>query len=82
MIGGQLGIGTVLTVLACFWREPFLNVLIFYGVGSVFLCALMFKFVLAGRGSDEARGIGCWLGLWGLMGLPCFIAAYLIANWR
>jgi hypothetical protein len=82
VISGQLGIGTLLTVLACFWREPFLNVLIFYGVGSVALAALAWKSALRHRGSDETRAIGCWLGLWGLMGLPSCIAAFLISNWR
>jgi hypothetical protein len=82
VIVGQLGIGAMLTVLACIWRDPFLTVLIFYGVGSVALSILMYKRVLTGRGNDETRSIGCWLGLWGLMGLPCCIAAYLIANWR
>jgi hypothetical protein len=80
MIGGQLGIGTVLTVLAYCWRDPFLNVLTFYGVGSVVLCGLAYKFVLGWWGTDQTRSIGCWFGLWGLMGLPCCIAAYLLAN--
>jgi hypothetical protein len=82
IIGGQLGIGSALILLACFWREPFLNVLILYGVGSVALCVLCYRYVLNGRGSDETLTIGCWLGLWGLMGLPLCFAAYLIGNWR
>jgi hypothetical protein len=82
VIGGQLVIGAGLTLLACFWRDPFLNVLIFYGVGSVALCLLCFRFMLKARGSDETRSVGCWLGLWGVMGLPLCIAAYLIGNWR
>ena len=82
VIGGQLGIGTVLTVLACFYRDPFLNVLIFYGVSSVALCGFCYKSMFSGFGSEETQSIKCWLGLWGLMGLPLCIAAFLIANWR
>jgi hypothetical protein len=82
VIGGQLGIDTVLTVLAYFWRDPFLKVLTFYGVGSLVVCVLMYRFVLIVWKSEEAQSIGCWLGLWGLMGLPCLITALLIANLR
>jgi hypothetical protein len=81
VIGGQLGIGTALSVLACFWRDPFLNVLIFYGIGSVALCGgLGYRFIRSA--SHETRAIGGWLALWGLMGVPSCIAGFLISNWR
>src|SRR5262249_10021451 len=70
VFGVQLGIDTALTGLACFWRDPFLNVLIFYGLGSFALCVCIFGRGRHGEGVKvETGSIGFWVGLWGLMGV-------------
>jgi hypothetical protein len=88
-----LGADLVLIGLACVWREPFLRILIYYGLVSLF--ALLFglrmltrEYAWSWRQYERNDDISDWsaaaewLGLCGAMGLPCCIAAFLIANWQ